>query len=78
MNAEPGQLPKCSYIVASATVSVADDGFAVLYKDPGFRYFPTCHDKNDDKSYDVKCYLYDTKTSNYSTVTFQHLRNPTF
>ena len=35
----------CAYIVAEAQKSIKDDGFGVIYPDPGFTYFPTAHEE---------------------------------
>jgi hypothetical protein len=53
----------CAYVVAKAVKSVKDDGFAVLFPDPGFTYFPTCHENNDKgyNEYDVRCYQFGNK-----------------
>lgn len=53
----------CSYVVAKARVSVKDDGFGIVFRDPGFTYFPTCHEgaSNNVKKYDVRCYEFGNK-----------------
>lgn len=40
----------CAYVVAEAHKSVKDDGFGVIYPDPGFTYFPTAHEEGDPLS----------------------------
>lgn len=56
----------CSYVVAKARVSVKDDGFGIVFRDPGFTYFPTCHEgaSNSVKKYDVRCYEFGNKHRN--------------
>lgn len=55
----------CAYVVAKAVTSVKDDGFGVLFPDPGFTYFPTCHEDNGGKhNYDVRCYEFGSKRHN--------------
>lgn len=57
----------CAYVVAKAVRSVKNDGFGIVFPDPGFRYFPTCHEKkaisprnkSSAKAYDVRLYSYD-------------------
>ena len=48
------------YVVASARIRVNNDGFGVVYPDPGYDYFPTAHEiKNNPEElvkYDVKLY----------------------
>lgn len=52
----------CAYVVAKAVTAVKDDGFAVLFPDPGFTYFPTCHEDNGtEHKYDVRCYQLGSK-----------------
>lgn len=53
-----------AYIVAKANKSVKNDGFAVVYPDPGYDYFPTAHENLNVfmQDYDVKCYNF-TRTS---------------
>jgi hypothetical protein len=53
----------CAYVVAKAVTSVKDDGFAVLFPDPGFTYFPTCHENTTTgyNDYDVRCYQFGSK-----------------
>jgi hypothetical protein len=72
---------ECGYVIAKAVVSVKNDGFGVLFPDPGFVYFPTCHEndsKTANKKYDVRCYSYDSKKSK-PTWPFQVSRNtPSF
>lgn len=53
----------CAYVVAKAVKSVKDDGFAVLFPDPGFTYFPTCHENTTTgyNEYDVRCYQFGNK-----------------
>lgn len=53
----------CAYVVAKAVTSVKDDGFAVLFPDPGFTYFPTCHENTTTgyNEYDVRCYQFGNK-----------------
>ena len=48
----------CAYVVAKANKTIKDDGFGVIYPDPGFDYFPTAHEYNTSGKYmyDVKCY----------------------
>lgn len=53
-----------SYVVAKATKNIRNDGFGILFPDPGYTYFPTCHEKSNHsniKSYDVKCYEFGIK-----------------
>jgi hypothetical protein len=47
-----------AYVVAQAVTNIRDDGFGVIYEDPGFTYFPTCHENQEDNlyNYDVICY----------------------
>lgn len=53
----------CAYVVAKAVKSVKNDGFAILFPDPGFTYFPTCHENtsNGYNEYDVRCYQFGNK-----------------
>ncbi len=55
-------MPKdVSFVVAKATSSVADDGFAVVYPDPSdMVFFPTCHENNETglHAYDVCLYSF--------------------
>lgn len=50
----------CAYVIAKAVVNVKDDGFGVVYPDPGFDYFPTAHE-NGKRTYD-----YDVNVYNFS------------
>jgi hypothetical protein len=53
----------CAYVVAVATNAIKDDGFGIMYPDPKFTYFPTCHENNSNNKfeYDVKCYNFSDK-----------------
>lgn len=61
----------CAYVVASAAVSVENDGFGVVYPDPGFDYFPTAHEAGEKelKTYDVNIYNFTDKER--STIPFR-------
>jgi len=57
---------ECAYVVAKAKKNIKDDGFGVLYLDPGFTYMPVCHEMKQDSnvcSYDVCCYNFSNKPS---------------
>jgi hypothetical protein len=49
-----------AYVVAEAVKDVCEEGFGLLYPDPGYAFFPTCHENDkpstDFHSYDVWCY----------------------
>jgi hypothetical protein len=48
---------KCAYVIAQAHTRIKDDGFGIVYPDPGFDYFPTAHENTKLlHEYDVMCY----------------------
>jgi hypothetical protein len=48
---------KCAYVIAQAHHLIKNDGFGVIYPDPGFVYFPTAHENTKTiHTYDVMCY----------------------
>lgn len=51
------------YVVASAKIRVKNDGFGVVFPDPGYDYFPTAHEIKNDQKNDVK---YNVKLYNFS------------
>lgn len=55
-----------AYVVAKAVQSIKDDGFGVIYPDPGYIYFPTAHEDNGGfHKYDVLCYDFSDKSRYY-------------
>jgi len=52
----------CSYVIIKTKLSINDDGFGVIYPDPGFHYVPTLsYSKNDKQMYDHEIYLFTYK-----------------
>lgn len=66
-----------AYVIAQAINSVEDDGFGIIYPDPGYDYFPTAHEKNNYNyvDYDVKCYNCFTKPEYYDNACDQYINN---
>lgn len=58
----------CAYVVAKAMKNIKDDGFGIIYPDPGFNFFPIAHENsNIDKNikkFDVNCYNFTNNTYN--------------
>ncbi len=59
----------CAYVVAKAVQNVKDDGFGVIYPDPGFDYFPTAHE-NGKRAYDYDVNVYNFSNRPLSSVPF--------
>jgi hypothetical protein len=50
---------ECMYVVAQTHQNIQNDGFGIIYKNPGFMYFPTAHEHHEYEQgqlYDVECY----------------------